>query len=118
MSGAKRREHWQGAPSAASGILTESLKTFDQLRENDMKKLALLIGLSGLAMATIAYAEGADNPPPASQVVEQPATLPQMSELPKMKAEGERIAALMEKLAKETDPAERRRIMLEVSCPQ
>ncbi len=35
-----------------------------------------------------------------------------------MKAEGERIAALMERLAKETDPAERRRIMAEVTCPQ
>lgn len=83
-----------------------------------MKKLSFVIALAGLALGSAAHAEGADTPPPASTTSEQPATLPPMSELPHMKAEGARIAALMERLTKETDPAERRRIMAEVTCPQ
>jgi hypothetical protein len=55
-------------------------------------------------------------------VIAQPVTAPnpqlQMSEDPKMKAEGERLAALMEKLQKESDPEARRKIMSEVMCPQ
>ena len=35
-----------------------------------------------------------------------------------MKEQGERMAVLMEKLTKETDPAERKRIMAEAICPQ
>jgi hypothetical protein len=54
--------------------------------------------------------------------IAQPATVSnpqlQMSEDPKMKAEGERLAALMEKLQKESDPEARRKIMSEVMCPQ
>lgn len=47
----------------------------------------------------------------------QPAP-PQLSENPKMKAEGKRLAALMEKLQKESNPEERRKIMSEAMCPQ
>lgn len=83
-----------------------------------MKKIALLMVVAALSCAALAHAEDADSKPPVANQSEVPATLPQMSELPKMKAEGERIAALMEKLAKETDPQERRRIMAEVTCPQ
>ena len=43
---------------------------------------------------------------------------PAMSEIPTMKEQGERMAVLMEKLTKETDPAERKRIMAEAICPQ
>jgi hypothetical protein len=43
---------------------------------------------------------------------------PQMSEDPKMKAEGARLAALMEKLQKEPDAEARRKIMSEITCPQ
>ncbi len=82
-----------------------------------MKTLGFLMGVTTLCCTGFAQAEDTDSKQTAKQA-EAPATLPQMSELPKMKAEGERIAALMEKLAKETDPQERRRIMAEVTCPQ
>lgn len=82
-----------------------------------MKKLSLLIAAAGLACAALAHAEeaGTQAATGASQGNTNP---PPMSELPMMKAEGERIAALMERLAKESDPTERRRIMAEVTCPQ
>jgi hypothetical protein len=41
-----------------------------------------------------------------------------MAEMPFMKAEAKRLATLMERLQKETDPAERRKIMAETSCAQ
>jgi len=41
-----------------------------------------------------------------------------MADLPAVKEEAKRLAALMERLQKETDPAERRRIMVETSCAQ
>jgi hypothetical protein len=82
-----------------------------------MKTAAFLMGVATLCCIGFAQAEDTDS----KQVVNKaaaPVNPPPMSELPKMKAEGERIAALMEKLAKETDPQERRRIMAEVTCPQ
>ena len=83
-----------------------------------MKKLSLLIAVAGLACAVLAHAEDAKTQPAASQPNPGSTNPPQMSELPSIKAESERIAALMERLAKETDPAERRRIMAEVTCAQ
>ncbi len=83
-----------------------------------MKKLSLLIAAAGLACAALAHADDASTQAAASQASQGTPNPPPMSELPMMKAEGERIAALMERLAKETDPAERRRIMAEVTCPQ
>lgn len=82
-----------------------------------MKSPAFLMGVATLCCIGFAHAEDTDSRPVVNQT-EAPANPPPMSELPKMKAEGERIAALMEKLAKETDPQERRRIMAEVTCPQ
>jgi hypothetical protein len=43
---------------------------------------------------------------------------PSMADLPFIKAEAKRLAALMERLQKETDPAERRKIMAETTCVQ
>ena len=43
---------------------------------------------------------------------------PAMADMPFMKEEGKRLAALMERLQKETDPAERRKIMAETTCAQ
>ncbi len=83
-----------------------------------MKKLSLLIAAAGLAVAALAHAEDTSPQSAAGQASQTAPNPPPMSELPRMKAEGERIAALMERLAKETDPAERRRIMAEVTCPQ
>ena len=41
-----------------------------------------------------------------------------MADIPAVKEEAKRLAALMERLQKETDPAERRKIMAETSCAQ
>ncbi len=95
----------------------------DLLGEIAMKKLSLLAGVAGLAFAALAHAEGADTQATAATTAATPAEQPagkaqQISELPIMKAEGERIAALMERLAKETDLAERRKIMAELTCAQ
>ena len=43
---------------------------------------------------------------------------PEMADMPFMKEEAKRLAALMERLQKATDPAERRKIMAETSCAQ
>ncbi|MEO0318215.1 MAG: hypothetical protein RL404_1892 [Pseudomonadota bacterium] len=70
----------------------------------------------GLAFSMTALADEPGKPAPV-----QPApsgNTPAMSEIPKMKEQGERMATLMEKLTKETDPAERKRIMAEAVCPQ
>ena len=60
--------------------------------------------------------EKAESAPPAQTVSE--AKRPEMAEMPFMKAEAKRLATLMERLQKETDPAERRKIMAETSCAQ
>ncbi len=52
-------------------------------------------------------AEAAQVPKPAA-----------MADIPFLKEEAKRLAALMERLQKETDPAERRKIMAETSCAQ
>ncbi len=88
-----------------------------------MTKLSLLIGTAGLAVAALAQAEATDTKPAAAATAavapaDPQGKVQQMSELPMMKAEGERIAALMERLAKETDLAERRKIMAELTCAQ
>ncbi len=83
-----------------------------------MKKLTMLMSVASLAFAALANAEDGKAPQPADNPAEQAANAPKLSDLPQMKAEGERMAALMEKLAKESDPAERRRIMSELTCAQ
>ena len=43
---------------------------------------------------------------------------PQMSEIPTMKAQGKRMAELMQKIQDVKDPAERKRMLAEAMCPQ
>ena len=85
-----------------------------------MKKLSLMIAATSLMLGTFAYAEIGDTQSSADAAAApapQPAP-PQLSDNPKMKAEGKRLAALMEQLQKESDPEVRRKIMSEAMCPQ
>lgn len=43
---------------------------------------------------------------------------PQMSEIPKIKEQGKRMAELMQKIQDVKDPAERKRMLAEATCPQ
>lgn len=70
----------------------------------------------GLALSLPALADEQEKQ--ATAQLKTTAEAPAMSEIPKMKEQGERMAVLMEKLTKETDPAERKRIMAEAMCPQ
>lgn len=87
-----------------------------------MNKHLLPASLIALAFATGARAEapaGATTGTSAPSVVrDEAAPPPQMSEIPKMKQQGERMAVLMEQLSKESDPEIRRKIMAEAMCPQ
>ena len=82
-----------------------------------MKKTFILITTLSLGLSLGAMA--ADNEeklaaaPPA-----KPGETPAMSEIPTMKAQGERMVTLMEQLSKESNPDIRRRIMAEAMCPQ
>lgn len=71
--------------------------------------IVLMISMNAYAQTT----QPGSSPPPD---VSNPRL--QMSEDPKMKAEGARLAALMEKLQKESDAEARRKIMSEIMCPQ
>ena len=82
-------------------------------------KLATLIQacLICAAFSHSALAQAPDN----HQAVTLPAqtgAAPQMSEIPKMQEQGKRMAELMEKIKEVTDPAERKRILAEATCPQ
>ena len=82
-----------------------------------MKKTFTLIATLGLALGLATHAadnEEHPNTTPPAKVGETPA----MSEIPTMKAQGERMATLMEQLSKESNPDIRRRIMAEAMCPQ
>ncbi len=84
-----------------------------------MKIQPLFAAVATLLFATLAHADNGESQPSQQPAASEPQGKPiTMAELPKMKAEGERIAALMEKLQKEGDPAERRKIMSELMCPQ
>lgn len=84
-----------------------------------IKAQTFFAALASLLLAAVAHAGEAESQPPQQPAASEPQGKPiTMAELPKMKAEGERIAALMEKLQKEGDPAERRKIMSELMCPQ
>jgi sugar diacid utilization regulator len=76
--------------------------------------------LCALALSVSAQAadkeEKAESAQPAQKASET--KRPEMAEMPFMKAEAKRLATLMERLQKETDPAERRKIMAETSCAQ
>ena len=73
------------------------------------------LALSALAQAADKEAKN-ESTQPAQTAPE--AKQPAMSDLPFMKEEAKRLAALMERLQKETDPAERKKIMAETSCAQ
>lgn len=87
-----------------------------------MKLATLTAALLALGLAATVQAEPAAGT--AAQRLDaeapRPATgqAPQMSEIPVMKQQGERMAVLMEQLSKESDPEVRRRIMAEAVCPQ
>lgn len=86
-----------------------------------MKTLTSLTSLTctavlGLTLSAPALADDQGAQAPAQSTPAAPT--PAMSDIPKMKEQGERMAVLMEKLTKETDPAERKRIMAEAMCPQ
>ena len=74
------------------------------------------------ALALSAVAQAADKEEKAestqSEQTVPEAKRPSMADMPLMKQEAKRLAALMERLQKETDPAERRKIMAETSCAQ
>jgi hypothetical protein len=61
-------------------------------------------------------AQSSEPPRPAEAAPEPKST--SMADIPAVKAEAKRLAALMERLQRETDPAERRKIMAETSCAQ
>jgi len=84
-----------------------------------MKKIFILAAVVGLGLTASLDSRAADKDEkpgaaPASKAGETPA----MSEIPAMKAQGERMATLMEQLSKESNPEIRRRIMAEAVCPQ
>ena len=82
-----------------------------------MKTLSLLITtltlMCGLPVLAADQDEKSQAAPP-SPISQTPA----LSDIPKMKEQGKRIAELMEQLAKETNPEIRRRLMSEATCPQ
>jgi hypothetical protein len=88
-----------------------------------MKILPLFSLIASLILAQASFAENVSaapvtgtTSPPVSEAT--PPAQPQLSDNPKMKAEGKRLAAVMEKLQKESDPEERRKLMSEAMCPQ
>ncbi len=87
-----------------------------------MKILPLLFAAASLMASTVACAETANASSPSASTSQASSSAgpaqPQLSDNPKMQAEGKRLAVLMEKLQKESDPEERRKIMSEAMCPQ
>ena len=82
-------------------------------------KLAKLIQacLICASISQSALAQTSDNYQAVTLPV-QTGEAPQMSEIPKMQEQGKRMAELMEKIKEVTDPAERKRILAEATCPQ
>ena len=74
--------------------------------------------LCALALSALAQAADKEQKSESLQPIQATpeAKRPSMADLPFMKEEAKRLAALMERLQKETDPAERRKIMAETSC--
>jgi hypothetical protein len=79
--------------------------------------VATLCALALLASAQAADKEQKSESPQPTQAAPE-AKRPSMADMPFMKEEAKRLAALMERLQKETDPAERRKIMAETTCAQ
>jgi hypothetical protein len=93
-----------------------------QKREHVMTQTRRILAATLCALALSALAQAGDKEQKYKSL--QPtqaapeAKRPSMADLPFMKEEAKRLAALMERLQKETDPAERRKIMAETSCTQ
>jgi hypothetical protein len=93
-----------------------------QKREHVMTQTRRILAATLCGFALSALAQAADKeqksefPQPTQAAPE--AKRPSMADMPFMKEEAKRLAALMERLQKETDPAERRKIMAETSCAQ
>ncbi len=85
-----------------------------------MKKTVMLMAALSLSVALPSgAAEQEDKSASAPPVTPgKTSAAPALSEIPVMKAQGERMATLMEQLSKESDPEIRRRIMAEAICPQ
>lgn len=82
-------------------------------------KITHLLCITLLAFATGGLAAAdEDKTPKADAQTGQANQLPQMSEIPKMKEQGKRIAELMQKIQDVKDPAERKRMLAEATCPQ
>lgn len=87
-----------------------------------MTQTRRLLALTLCSLALLASAQAADTEQKsesAQGAEATPASKPTaMADIPFLKEEAKRLAALMERLQKETDPAERRKIMAETSCAQ
>lgn len=82
-------------------------------------KITHLLFITLLAFANCAPAAAdEDKAPKADNQTGQTSQTPQMSEIPKMKEQGKRIAELMQKIQEVKDPAERKRMLAEATCPQ
>ena len=81
------------------------------------KILPICAVLFFMAACTAAFAEEKESKQAPVQTA-QTAAPPQMSEIPTMQEQGKRISALMEKIQTVTDPAERKRMLAEATCPQ
>jgi hypothetical protein len=80
----------------------------------------LVSTLCALVLSVSAQAADKDQksePPRSAEAAPTPRSS-SMADIPSVKEEAKRLAALMERLQKETDPAERRKIMAETSCAQ
>jgi hypothetical protein len=93
-----------------------------QKREHVMTQIRRILAATLCALALSALAQAADKEGKAESAqtaqAAPEAKRPSMADMPFMKEEAKRLAALMERLQKETDPAERRKIMAETSCTQ
>ncbi len=83
-----------------------------------MKILHLLCSAS-LVIAALPVMAAEDDKASKSEAQDTPTNqAPQMSEIPTMKAQGKRMAELMQKIQDVKDPAERKRMLAEATCPQ
>ncbi len=83
-----------------------------------MKILHLLCSASLMIAALPAMAVDDDKASKSEAQATPTSQAPQMSEIPTMKAQGKRMAELMQKIQEVKDPAERKRMLAEATCPQ
>lgn len=83
-----------------------------------MKVLHLLCSASLVVAALPALAADDDKAVKTEPQAATTSQAPQMSEIPTMKAQGKRMAELMQKIQEVKDPAERKRMLAEATCPQ